>query len=96
MGVIDENPSSTDGVTKIMIHLLKYVPVYTNEDPKKEVPYIIPCHGDQLSVERMTSAKRARACDPTKTDGLEGLEEIPQEFHHRGLMLQVSISSPNY
>jgi len=52
---------------------------------------VVPTHGDCLAVERMMDAKRARAADLSNTDRLEGLEPVPQEFHHRGLMLQVSI-----
>ena len=48
-----------------------------------------PNHGDGLSVERMTDAKRARQADLTAADLLEGLEQIPQEFHHRALIMQV-------
>ena len=42
-----------------------------------------------MSIERMTDAKRARAADLTPQDRLEGLQQTSQEFHHRGLMLQV-------
>jgi len=52
---------------------------------------VVPTHGDCLAVERKLDAKKARAADLSNTDRLEGLEPVPQEFHHRGLMLQVSI-----
>ena len=53
LGIIDENPSTTAGAIAIMQHLHRYVPC-TGEDM-----YIaIPAHGDQLSVERSTNAKR--------------------------------------
>ena len=48
-----------------------------------------PCHGDQGSHERMTDAKRARNAHDTEFQRLDGLEQVPQEFHHRGVMLQV-------
>ena len=67
-----------------MSHLHKYVP----ECPDSFL-HCIPCHGDGLSVERMTDAKRARSADLTPVDRLEGLLQTPQEFHHRGLMLQI-------
>ena len=51
--------------------------------------FVIPTHGDGGSVERMIDAKRGRAADITDSDRLEGLQPVPQEFHHRGLMLQV-------
>jgi hypothetical protein len=50
--------------------------------------HIIPAHGDQLSVERMTEAKRARKSDIQTHDQLRQLEEVPQEFHHRMLTMQ--------
>ena len=58
--------------------------------PKHNRKYVaVPTHGDALSVERMTDGKRARAADLTDSNCLEGLEQTPQEFHHRGLMLRV-------
>ena len=50
---------------------------------------VVPCHGDGLSVERMTDAKAVRQAELTKCEKIKGLEQTPQEFHHRGLMLQV-------
>jgi hypothetical protein len=68
-----------------MEELHKYVP------RKDDGSYhVVPCHGDGLSVERMTDSKRARAADLNPRDRLEGLEQTPQEFHHRGLMIQVT------
>ena len=66
-----------------MSALQKYVPLTEGK------PYVLPCHGDQLSVERMTDAKRARQQESTPIDRLAGLEQVPQEFHHRGIILQV-------
>ncbi len=51
----------------------------------------IPCHGDQLTIERITDSKRARAANKTAEERLEGLEQIPQEFHKRGILLQVHV-----
>ena len=84
LGIIDEDPSTTAGTISIMEHLQQYVPQYPNSSYR-----VVPCHGDGLSVERMTDAKRARAADMNPTDRLEGLEQTAQEFHHRGLMMQV-------
>jgi len=50
----------------------------------------VPVHGDCLAVERMADAMMARTADLTSLDRLEGAEPVPQEFHHRGLMLQAS------
>lgn len=66
-----------------MDSLHKYVPL------NKEEVYPIPTHGDALSVERMLDAQKARACEFNPTERVQGLIPVPQEFHHRGLMLQV-------
>lgn len=71
-----------------MEHLQQYVP------RRKGIFHQIPTHGDGGSVERMTDAQRARAADLTDFDRLEGLVQVPQEFHHRGLMLQVNVCLP--
>lgn len=84
IGIIDENPSTTAGVIKISDHLHRYVP--RGPDGKLRV---IPTHGDAMSVERMVEGQKARASELNDVDRLKGLEAIPQEFHHRGLMLQV-------
>jgi hypothetical protein len=58
--------------------------------PKVDNTYfVIPTHGDAMSVERMIEAQRRRAAERKELQRLDGLEAIPQEFHHRGLMIQV-------
>ena len=52
LGVINENPSSGQGVVNILKHLSKYVP-----DGKEERHGNVICHGDQLSVERMIESR---------------------------------------
>ena len=74
-----------------MEHLQNYVP--RRADGKFRVT---KCFADGLSVERMNDAKMARAADFSDTDQLIGLEQSPQEFHHRGLMLQVQELSRLY
>jgi len=86
IGIIDANPSSTAGVIDIMAHLHRHVPRPDNNDDSLVV---IPTHGDSVAVERMIDAQRARAADLSPAERLQGLEPIPQEFHHRALMLQV-------
>jgi hypothetical protein len=66
-----------------MEHLQNFVPW------GPDGPRVIPTHGDQLSNERMTDAKRARNANLTKRARLEGLEQVAQEFHHRGILMQV-------
>lgn len=84
IGIIHANPSSTEGVFKIMEHLQKYVPIRPDG-----TFHTIPVHGDALSIERMVDCTRARATNVKRFERFEGLQGIPQEFHHRGLMLQV-------
>jgi len=86
IGIIDANPSSTAGVISIMAHLHRHVPHLDNDSL-----IVIPTHGDCVAVERMVDAQRARAADLSSGERLLGLEPIPQEFHHRALMLQVSL-----
>ena len=87
IGVFEANPSTTEGVRLIMDHLHQFVPWHGDE--KTGSPHIIPCHGDQLSCERMWEAKRTRAFNENRQERLLGLEPTPQEFHHRGIILQV-------
>jgi len=68
-----------------MVQLSRYVPKVKDD----ESLVVIPVHGDCGAVERMIDAQRARAADLTPMDRLQGLEPVPQEFHHRGLMIQV-------
>ena len=87
IGIIDANPSSTGGVIDIMCHLHVYVPQLNDG-----TLVTVPTHGDCAAVERMVDAKCARAADLSRSDRLEGLEPVPQEFHHRGLMIQVCLT----
>ena len=87
LGVIDENPSSISGVIRIMDKLHQHVPSCGSTGT-----FDILCHGDGLSVERMIDAQRARNTGHTSQERLTGLLPVPQEFHKRGLMLQVCIA----
>ena len=84
MGLIDANPSSIAGVTTIMEHLQQFVP-----EDHNGLPMTMACHGDGLSIERMWDAQRCRAGSLTPLEKLQGLEGVPQEFHKRGILLQV-------
>lgn len=84
LGVIEANPSSTQGVIQILDILHSYIPERTEDEFFK-----IPVHGDGLSVERMRDAKAARAGSQTAAARLEGIEPVPQEFHKRGILMQV-------
>jgi hypothetical protein len=50
----------------------------------------MPLNGDGLSVERHVNVRRNRSNSDIIPDGrLLGLEPVPQEFHKRGIYLQV-------
>ena len=83
LGVIEENTSSIAGVSNILRHLHKYIPRIGDD------LYVIPCHGDGLSVERMRDAVRHNSCGDTAASRLEGIIPVPQEFHKRMLLLEV-------
>ena len=83
LGVVQENPASVSGVITIMEHLARYVP---NVDG---TVFSIPIHGNQLSIERMVDAKLCRVDANSSLDRFEGFEPSPQEFHKRGILLQV-------
>ena len=85
LGVIKANPASAKGVVQIMKQLQSYVPLPNG--PNRD-PFVIPCHGDQLSCERMTDARFAMGDHELPANTLKGLEPCPGEFHHRCLLLQ--------
>ena len=62
--------------------------VHLPDGPNGE-PYVIPCHGDQLSCERMSDARVAMGTHELPVNRLKGLEPTIGEFHHRCLTLQV-------
>ena len=84
LGVIEENPSSTAGVSNILRHLHNYVPCHG------EKLYTIPCHGDGLSVERMRDAMKHNSTASTAKARLQGIAPVPQEFHKKMLLLKVT------
>ena len=88
LGVIQENPSSTDGVINILRYLMKYVP--KTDSPEGEIVHPTVVYGDGLSCERHNDAQLARANEDTYVKLLNGLEPGAQEFHKRMLLLQVS------
>jgi len=86
IGIIHANPSSTAGVIDVMSALSEFVPRLNNETVR-----VIATHGDCLAVELMVDAKREQSHDMTTITRLQGLEPVPQEFHHRRVMLQVGL-----
>ncbi|XP_038046083.1 uncharacterized protein LOC119720481 [Patiria miniata] len=82
LGVIDENPFSTQGSVCMLESLHRFVPSY-GEDL-----YPTACFGDGLSVAQMTDAKQTRVSGASAADRLEGLVQCPQDFHRRGVLLQ--------
>ncbi|XP_070542604.1 uncharacterized protein [Ptychodera flava] len=85
LGVVQENPSSLQGVIAILDWLHQYVPTARRQD---DPFHVIMCQGDGLSIERHVDAQRARAGSTTARGRLSGLEPVSQEFHKRGIILQ--------
>jgi hypothetical protein len=85
IGVIEENPSTTAGVIKILDDLHRYVP------SQDGTVYPIVTWGDGLSCERHVLAQNARANCQNDFTRLKGLEPAAQEFHKRMILLQVKI-----
>jgi hypothetical protein len=83
LGVVDANPSSTEGTISIMQHLQTYCPETTEKQP-------ILCSGDGMSVERMIHAQRGRVNGLTKEERVECTPPAAQEFHKEILKLQVT------
>jgi hypothetical protein len=84
LGVLDDNPSSTEGAIGIMDFLSTKVPLYPDGKP-----YPIITHCDCGAFERMLGGRKVRAADRGPVRKLLGIEPSAQEFHKRGLMLQV-------
>lgn len=85
LGVVHENPSSSDGVLQIMRHLQTYCP----DGKDDHHVHSVLCNGDGLSVERMRTAKQDVARTPSSRTRLEGLVPSPQEFHKEGILMKV-------
>ncbi|XP_053403746.1 uncharacterized protein LOC123554765 isoform X2 [Mercenaria mercenaria] len=83
IGVINENPSTCDGVINIMEQLHKYVPVKADGSPFRILTW-----GDGLSCERHVDAQNARANGADLFAKLQGLEPAAQEFHKRMILMQ--------
>ena len=84
LGVFEEDPGTLKGTIRIMKHLNQYVPVKLNGKP-----FPILTNGDQKSHELMVSGRIAMASSENENDRFMGLIPIPQEFHKRGIVLQV-------
>ena len=63
IGIINENPSTTAGVTAIMTRLMNYVPRLAHGSYAA-----VPTHGDCGAVERMTDSLKARIADLQPSD----------------------------
>ena len=82
LGALEENPCSIDGASKIMHFLQKTCPKLN------DIPFRIPCNGDQKSEEMMSNIKRNLVRCGTAVGQLDGLVETVQEFHKEALLYQ--------
>ena len=69
-----------------MKRLNNYIPYLQGEGSQ---PYLTLVEGDQLSCERMITARTVMADHTDPKNTLKGMEPSPQEFHHLCLTLQV-------
>jgi hypothetical protein len=79
------------GAIGIMDYLSTMVPLYPDGRP-----HTIVTHCDGGAFERMVGARRVRAPDRGPVRKLLGLEPSAQEFHKRGIMLQVRLCCMSY
>ena len=91
---MDENPSTTSGAISIMETLQSYVPWHG--DHSKGKPHVTPVFADGGACELMVGAQRRRVTNASHYERLLGLEPSPQEFHHRGIIMQVHTVKEKY
>ena len=84
LGVLDKDETKIADMVDILEEYHKYVP----GDEAGE-PFMIPLFGDQLSVERSYDAQKARINAEDAWGQLQGLHPSIQEWHKRGILLQV-------
>ena len=69
-----KNEQKTEDMIEILASLSKYIPASTSKST-------ISFCGDQLTCERFRSAKACRAQSDTAEERLEGLIEMPTDWH---------------
>ena len=74
VGVIQENPGTTDGMTKVTNHLQNFVP-YPNG--RQQQPVVIPVHGDAATVLQLNKAMCSRQLAPLNKNRLNGIWPVP-------------------
>ena len=83
MDLLESSPSDTGGTIDVLDHLKQYVPTVEGTAVN------IPCHGDGLTVECITKAKKARSVFRSSKHDLSCFTESAQEFHKEGINLEV-------
>jgi hypothetical protein len=99
IGILNANPSTSEGTIKILEDLDKvknsstitYLLIITISLQYVPQSRKIPVHGDSLTVESVAAAKLLRVSDFGE-ERLANWEPIPQEFHHRMLIMKVGLS----
>ncbi|XP_071500137.1 uncharacterized protein [Diadema antillarum] len=84
LGVVNANPSTTQGMVTVLQHLQQYVP------EKRGSPIQTLVSGDGLTIERILHAQRARSNGENWKARLDAFTPAPQEFHKEILLLQDS------
>ena len=85
IGIIQENPGTSDGAFSVLDNLHAYVPF---PDGMAKQPHIVPVHGDAGSFLGIMSSQRSRQSSVTPTERLQGMWPVPGELHRRFLLNQ--------
>ena len=84
LGVLDKDETKITDMTDIMKEYTQYVP-----HKRDGSPLVLPLYGDGLSVERSYDAQTAMINAAGPFLQLQGLHPSIQEWHKRGILLQV-------
>ena len=88
LGVIMQTEQQLEGMIEIMASLSTYLPHPTGS----KSPSTIQFCGDQLTCERLRSAQQACVQADTHEERLQGLVEMPTDWHALVTFYQVSFN----
>lgn len=88
LGVLPHNEQYIEEMVSILEHMHQYVPVRSEKGEETYSP--IPFGGDQLTVARATTAKKARVTSQGKR-ALRGLVPFCADWHAKVNFIQVSV-----
>ena len=85
-----KNEQRTEDMIEILMHLQKYLPKYDDTSYPTPISFV----GDQLTCERIRSAKQARVQSTTPHERFEGIVEMPADWHALVTYYQVRCMAP--